>query len=356
MLSRIAFPRVWLIAVIPVPSLIGCDGGTPLARDRAPSALAQPESVPAIELVLPSHDSMVFDLWARAAQAEAGQARVIFNVTRPELLDPPDRQAELIREAIDRGVAAVIVVPVKSEALSTALSEARDRGVVVVALGEEIEMPGEALPLVMGTPLDESSNAMVGKLMEDAERTGLRTDGPAQIVIGGSFDQALTNVRAEALRRALEASGIRVLPDVHLDDPNAYLRRIGQLLEVEDPPIMILATDEQSLGAAIQHRAEMKPENQPRMLIAGFADSPGTLDAVAYGLLNSGTDTRLGRPAVEAVRLVLDGIRGEPLPERLVIPAPVRMADGPLRGDEYPALRNFPPDIRPRSGASDSGG
>lgn len=345
-------PGVSLVLAALAATFAGCDGGSPLNRGAAPAAVAQPESVSELVLVLPGMDSSRYNLWARVAQAEAGQARLIFNIARPEPTDPPARQAELIREAAGRGVAALVVVPDASADLGPALADARERGIVVVALDGSVESAGAPFPSVEMTPLAESAEAMVGKLIQDAQAADLPIQGPARIISFATFDPGMVAARAAALREALEHSGVTVLPDAVLEASGGFLRQMTEMIEVEDRPNMILATDDQILSSAIQYRAELKVDEQPRLLIAGFADSAATLDAVQYGLLNSGTDTNLRRPAVEAVRLALDGLRGEPIPDRVVVPAPIRVAVGPPRSENFPTLRDAPREM-PRGSSDD---
>src|SRR5690348_7261567 len=112
MLGRVATMkrcvRVGMVGLFGVAlGVAGCDR----VSDGPPATVTPVAETTAIGLVLPEPGPAEMNVWEQAARLAASQEKVVLEV----IAEPAARQADAIREAMNRGVAALIVLPADPE-------------------------------------------------------------------------------------------------------------------------------------------------------------------------------------------------------------------------------------------------
>ena len=213
-------------------------------------------------------------MWEQTARTESGRARVIFSVSRPEPNDPPARQAALIREAVGRGAAALLVDPVDDPEVVAALNEVRDKGTPVVLLDPRIHDrdPARPLPRVTFVPIDEPARTLVEAALDDLRKLKLPADGHALIVVKIGAGPRATET-AEGLTRALTSAGftgVEVVPVV--DNFQDAARPLVERLTADPKVTTMLGVGDTQVRRR-DERAETPAEEAPRSGRSAWAGS-----------------------------------------------------------------------------------
>ncbi len=300
---------------------VGC--GSSFVPPPPPELVAQSEKTlppPAkrIELILLADENPERSLWLHLAPSEAGRAKVLLQVSRPKPGEPPARQASLIREAIARGVAALIVEPAEAPEIADALAEAQAKGVVVVLIDRTVPSRGKPFTVVTHEPFSKSARSLVDAVLKDVKIEELSPRGPAILLVNDLADSH-TAGRAAALKDALRDAGVTMLDPLTFDGgpANAWLKLIGALA-VHPEVDIVLADEHQGLSAAGNVQAD---KSKIKPIFAGYT---------MYG----GEDLRLGSlPGCAAVadrniqmlvrkflKAAVDLAEGKTIPERIEVP------------------------------------
>ena len=195
----------------------GCDGAKSVRSGSGVPPAPPPSEAASVALILPSRGLAEQDVWEAEARRDEARVHALIEVRKPAPGDPPGRQAELIREAAASGVSALIVVAEDAKLVAPAIAEARDRGLPVVLLDRDVPLPGDGPkpPLVGFEDVNLSAKALVAAAMSDAQAAGFPPGGPALLIHNDVGDDRAP-LRIKALRSALEAEGVRVLPDLEV--------------------------------------------------------------------------------------------------------------------------------------------
>ncbi|MEW4567763.1 substrate-binding domain-containing protein [Tautonia sp. JC769] len=362
-MSRTA-ATIWvLMALVPVAVVSGCgdpqgDRVAPVATDPgSQSGLAGLPAIPRsgggaprITFLLPNPPRVQPLIWKEAAQLDAAKKNVIFTV---RTAGEGESMAELVRRVGREGTTALIVVVDDAEALGPAIAEARNRGIHVVTILEQVTADGEPVPVVVRGDYARAAEELVEAAAADATTLGKSAEGPALVIATEEFPEA--DRRAEALFEALTRAGIetigegpRTVSGGQYDIGEAVLETLKSRPELA----MVLTGDDTSfLGATIE-RSEL-PEGTG-LTVAGYLVDPESFDIVDQSFASAAAfadDRGLG---ILAFRNAMSLARGEAVPDRTVVPMPVRRAPGPpaygrLRFDLNPQdapLEGFAPTDR----------
>lgn len=320
--------------------LSGCDRGSA----GPPATVAPVDETTAIGLVLPVPGPPEANVWEQAARLEAAQEKVVLEV----IAEPAARQADAIREALNRGVAALMVVPADPKAIAPALAEARDQGLPIVLLDRSVPVEGKPLPTVVFPPVERAAVQVVDAASEDARAAGFPADGPA-LIMANSPDAAGDSPRVAALRQAAEAAKIKVLPIVrfagYINEATAALRAVLK----EHPEVaMVLTEEDMAAQAAVSVRFDL-PEDRRRFVVAGFVANEQTLDMMKFNICSGLVDRRLQEFSRRALHAALDLARGQSVPDRIEIETPLVRATGTPSPNYRPPVLRKPEDTPPEN-------
>ncbi len=328
-------------AVLAISSLawgVGCDGpgagGGTSTVNLPPPPVSETRTV---GVVLPGSGPVELEIWEQDARRHGVQTQSLVEIFRPSPDDPPTKEAELIRDAVARGISALVVLPNGDPSVVTALKEARDANVPIVLLDRDAKLDGKPVPKVAYTTEEETAQKLVAAAVEDARSLGFPADGPAQILVNGPHDDH-DRERIAALHKAFEDKGVRVLPDVAFSGLIEEGRQaMARALESHPEIAIVVATENHSLVGAAKFRNKLDHKKR-RFVIAGYSHEKITFDLARYNVAAGVVDRNVHEPVVRAYDAALALIRGETVPDRIEVHVPMYRATGPEKDDMIPQI------------------
>jgi ABC-type sugar transport system substrate-binding protein len=339
--------KVWILGLL----VVGCGPPPPPPGAMAPTG---PTEAPEIAMILPAGASDDYDLGIlrNAAMVAAGRERVVFTTEGPMADEPPERQAELVREAGRRGAAAVIVVPpINAESpppgLADAAAAVRDDGASVVILGFDLKIDGPRAVVVSPPELDRTADALVAALQNAAKVMSRSDRGPALVLARDGGDRTLTR-RASALAEAFRKAGVEEVREVVVPEKYAIARafiREGLATAKGGFPTMVAAAEDAGLDAGLQVRADRRQRDEsPDFALGGFSENAAKLDKVRSGMVSALAMVNPAQVAAEAVKTAVKLIEGESMPDRREVAEPIRVSTQPPDPSAEPRLESDPPE------------
>jgi ABC-type sugar transport system substrate-binding protein len=279
----------------------GCDSvGTGTGAPAGPPPAPPPDSAKSFAFIPPSK-ALELSLWTQAARVEAARHRSLV-----ELVPIPEKptqtwQAEAIREAVARGVSAIIVVPDESADLTQAIQESVEATVPVVQMLRQVAEPGSETPLVTYSSLDDSAGDLVKAAVDDARAAGFPADGPALLMRNGGV--SLNGLdRAEALEKAAKNAGLRLVPSPDWKGYSKDAEAVLRAALAEHPDLAIVLVDEgNALNAASTVRNSIASPQRP-FVTAGYTTDKNDLDLAGFGMAAAVADLNLTASITQAVR------------------------------------------------------
>ncbi len=332
-----------------VAAIGGCDGGSILpppapelnavsdSGGQAPAAL----TLAMISAPKPTDEGTE---WEYSARVEAGQARVIFSVTRPEPDDPPSKQAGLIREATARGTSALVIDPEDDPAVVAALTEARDKGTSVVLIGRSVtdRDPARPLPRVTFAPPDEPVRKFMDALAADLRASGLPADGHALIVLKAGAGPQATDV-AGYLTSSLKSAGFTGVEPFHVEDSDKSVPALEARVAADPKVTTLVGIGDRQVRVAMDVRDGQKKKAKRPLSVGGSVTLAKAIEYSGYAHCFGLLDRNQIALARKAVRLAVGLARGEPAPAVQAVPisfqvgvAPAHPTPPAAKTDEVP--------------------
>ena len=312
----------------------------------------EPTAATTIGLVLPAESVAEQLVWEEVARQQEGSSRVVLSIYRVNPDEPPSRQADLIRQAAAEGCEALIVLPREAADVADAVAEVRREGTPVVLL--DVPVPSEGLPPIPTVRFEDervsakklvdaavaaareagTDPSQVGKLLD---QPGFPADGPALILRQDRPDHHSV-ARVAALREALAAAGVRVLPDAtftgFVDAAKLALRASHELY----PDVaMVFADDDMSIKGASEYRHLLNHEKR-RYVLAGYAVDPMIKDLATYNVTAGMVDRNIKEPMRAAFRAALALARGESVSVDIRTPTPFHGSTGREVEGAFPSI------------------
>ncbi|MDR3636039.1 MAG: substrate-binding domain-containing protein [Isosphaeraceae bacterium] len=341
-------PKRWPVSRPPLWPLFltcwvaGCDSLT-MAPPAAPelSSITRPSETPprTLELVL-GGETIDRLFWAAKGPPMAERRKVVCYEAHLGAGDPPAKQAELIRNALERHVSALIVEPVDAPEVVDALRSAQAQSVPIVLLDHPVPGLGNAGPVTLVALPDfgPSARSIVASAQASAKTRKLPADGRALLLVNSRTDRRSAD-RVAALRSALKEAGTGLSETLQFTDTGEAIESSLRAKLTADPKItFVFAEEDQGLAAANHLRQELR-DKRP-FVTAGYfhfdsRDEPVPIEGCAAAV--DGNQRGLIARAVDsAVRLA----NGEKVPDRIEVPL-VLCIDGqrpaPSNPDTTPA-------------------
>jgi|GEM_PF-5669590 len=290
-----------------------------------PPELAGPTvepTVKVVEMVLPSDPTFEREALAQLVRVVASRGRSSFRLSIPEASAPAQRQAELIRNAADRGASVLIVEPMPDPAVTKALVEVRAKGVPAVVLGDVASEPDKPFPTVRAAPLLESAAKLVEAAAEDATAAKIPADRTA-VVLSVRTPQSDLKAYGEALEAAARKAGLTVSELLTFDGKSEGAQKALRERLDSDPKLgIVLTVEDVGMAAALDVRDKL--EGKRAFIVAGFARDLGQLADVASVQAAAVAARDLPAIAQEAYNAAIGLVDGETVPEQSVVPDQVR--------------------------------
>jgi ABC-type sugar transport system substrate-binding protein len=318
--------------LVATAALAGCDSDSfvppPKSGKKAATAISPstPQRGREIVLILPAEDNLDLQIYEAVCRIEAGNLKVIYNQVRPAPSDPKSKQGELIKQAVEGGAAALLVVPDSSNETVLALAAVDQKKTPIVLLGRSVESPSSGPPYTLVTfpNFAASAKKVVEILAEDAKKEGASAGAPVLFLKDATADESSAE-REAALNDALKAAKIPVAKTIIVTDTPADSQKFIEAALKDDPKICAVVADDDSgmsFGGTI--RREFRPKTA--FPIGGYSQPRGSSSPISLGLVSVAAERNVEGLARKAIRTALDRADGKTVPERVEIEIPIRRA------------------------------
>ena len=298
-------------------ALAGCAG------DAEPEA----EAGPRIALIYKATTNPFFQAMERGARWRAKELGVDLEVAGIESETDVDRQADLVRNMLNRQVEAMVIAPASSRGIVTPLLRAQARGVPIVNIDnrinqEEAEKQGLAVETFIGPDNFEGARK-VGAYACDLIKKTVGEGETGQVLILRGIDGV---ENAEARRRGFEAAveeaGLEVAGSESAHWHTDEAQRVTSALLAANPKVdgILCANDKMALGAIAAVKARGKIGD---LVIVGYDNIGLAREAMARGEMHATIEQNPAMMGAMGVEAALKALRGEDLPE--VMPVPTQL-------------------------------
>jgi ribose transport system substrate-binding protein len=247
-------------------------------------------------------------LGADRAAKTFGAATVHFVPKKP---DDPEEQASLIEEALSSQIDAFVLVPTHPTAINESIREINARGIPLVAFVNRLT-EGQCVSFVSS---DDYQMAF-----EIASHVYGHLGGTGEIVIVEGPANSVTSIpRVSAFRdAALDHAGINIVSSCQgafLRDPakEAMIQVLEQTPRVD---AVLAANDSMALGVLDALDAAGRTAS-----VAGINAIPEAIEAIKKGRMTATADFNAMNMAYIATECVLRHLRGETVPNEIMLPA-----------------------------------
>lgn len=321
------------------------------SRAVAGEATSAP-STKTIEVVLMPRAAADVDQLKAAVRLQAGIDKLRLQVEAPAEDAPASEQAELVRKAIARKP-PVILIEAPAEPVTEliqAAAEGRKAGVAIVSLGRPLaasgssaseSADGSAAPMVVVAhePLGDSAAKLVADAMRSAKNGEIAADSGAVILVDPTVD-ALAQDRVAALRKALEAAGVKRVDEQRFERTvEDAQKKIVEYLEAHPETTLVFGVDAAGVLGADGATGVLKEKH--RYAIAGYSGEDSARNQVMmneYSAIGVLSIDRLLRRGVNVAGGILNGTQ---VPEKDVLMIPIVEAN-PSAG--LPRMKVNPPE------------
>jgi ABC-type sugar transport system substrate-binding protein len=307
--------------------LTGCESEIPSAPPPPPpptvgsadDGLRSDSRAVAFIMPHPRGEPAEISLWEQAIRQEGNRNKKIVEVAQPGEKDPPNRQGDLIRDAANRGVTGLVVVPDPES--GEALVEARDKGARVVLVDHSVDHKGKMFPLVAFERPAKSAEVLVDAVIVAAKEFELSPKGPA-LIVQHPMGDLHSKGRADALEAALKKANVEVLPRVQFNDPLKDLKpQILKAIAAHPKLPMVLIADDDAVGPIIEMRNDMYSAD--RFAFAAYGTESKHRKMVMAGQCAAVADVNSPRLARKALQSLMEILAGKTLPDRIEVEMPV---------------------------------
>jgi ABC-type sugar transport system substrate-binding protein len=314
---------VSILSVFLLGGILGCGQGAflpprPTDLDTLPDQ-SKLQSSGTIALVLGSGDTLDQLQWSAITRKEVNRAKLAFTLSRPVVGDSPSAQAKLIRDAVEPGVAVLIVEPMDDPEVVKTLNEVRAQGLPIVLLGHSVPHsdPSRPFVLVSYAPTEPVYKKLAEAAVLNAKNQGLPADGTA-LVLSDEIYPVDDRGRVREILEALKKAGVAKVESFRIPRDPQKSRDAIEARVKDDPKVTILVgTEENALQAALQAKTAL-PVGRALSVVGctSFDRTPDPALTAAAALV----DLNVPDLAREATRLAIQLARGEQTPPESVIP------------------------------------
>lgn len=309
-------------------AISGCGGPPPSAASKSARGNVVRSGTKVLEIVpLPRTDRALAEAVKAGSLVQAGLETMKVQVNEPA----EGGQAAAVREAARRQPPAIIVeAPVAPDAeLDAAVTEARTKGLFVVALGRPLGEPTAGpgrLVVIAPRPFRASADRLVELAARNAT-TGQIDPKSGTLLVSRPGADPLVDDRAAALKEALRGAGIEKVDEVAIGDAApAAAETVAEAVKAHPGVTIVLAADGASLLAAGQALGNLKAERP--FVVAGYSDnetSARTQTSIGeYAAAGVYATDRLFR---KGVNVVARSLRGDTPADRVEIDTPILESD-----------------------------
>jgi len=310
-------PVLAAVVLAPVLALAGCQEGP------EPGGPAKAH----IALIYKATTNPFFQAMEKGARAKADELGADLEVAGIESETDVDRQADLVRNMLNRQVEAIIIAPASSVGIITPLLRAQAAGVPIINIDNRIN-PDEAAKqgLKVATfigPDNFEGAKQVGDYACTLIKKNLGEGETGQVLILRGIDGV---ENAEARRAGFEAAvkeaGLEVAGSESAHWHTEEGQQVTSALLAANPVVhgILCANDKMALGAIAAVKARGKIGE---IVIVGYDNIDLAREAMARGEMQATVEQNPARMGAMGVEAALKALAGETLP--VVTPVPTQL-------------------------------
>jgi ribose transport system substrate-binding protein len=241
-----------------------------------------------------------------AQKAVDGRTDVVLSVLAPDREINVDQQVAILEDQIQRGAKALVVAPAGSAQVVPVLQDAVGRGIHVVLVDADAELPGKAS--YAGTD-NRAGGALAASHV--IERVGT---GKIALISGVPGNQSQDDRAAGFLETLATAPGLQIVARQPANSERSLGLTVMENILTAHPDIKaVFATNDQMALGAIEAIQARKP--QAGIVVVGFDATAEAVQAIIDGRMSASVAQRpfeMGRRSVEAALALIDGGTVEP--------------------------------------------
>ncbi len=319
--------RRWLSAVALIPFIaqfVGCsnDSFVPAAKTKrtsssSPSVINSTQRAPEVTFILPEDMNEDLKSIEPVARLELGASRAVFNLVQPPAGSPPTKQAELIRDAVQRGASGIVVVPNKSKDTADAIAAIDQKKCPVVLMGRPLTgVSTSAATLVTWPNFTVTANEIVAAISEDCKRAGMPDDAPVLLLKSEPADET-SAAREAALTAAIKATKHPIAAVVPIIEETLSRNSLVNALKANPKVCAVISDDTLGLQLAGVIRSESK--THVPFMVGGYCNSPKSVAMSAMNQHSILVDRARDNIVRRAIGVVLERIEGKTVPEKVEV-------------------------------------
>lgn len=280
---------------------------------QSPEQVESSAAKPEIALIMKSLANEFFKTMADGAETyqkeNAGKFDLIINGIRNET--DLAQQVALVEQMATRGVDAIVIAPADSKALVPALKRARDSGITVINIDNQLDTAvlaeaGAAIPFV-GPDNREGARLVAEELAKSL------TPGAKVAILEGVPTAFNAQQRRAGFEEAMKAAGATVVSvqsaSWEMDKANSLSAAL--LTSHPDLAAILASNDNMALGAAAAVKAAGR---EGQVKIVGFDNISAVQSMIREGRILATADQHGDQLAVYGIEAALSILKGESAP------------------------------------------
>lgn len=281
---------------------------------QAPQPDPKSTAQPTVALIMKSLANEFFKTMADGAEAHQAAHSADYKLIVNGIKNETDltAQVDLIDQMISRGVDAIVIAPADSKALIPALKRAREAGVVVVNIDNQLDreaLAGANLEVPFVGPDNREGAGLVGQAV-----TAHLSPGDEVAIIEGVTTAFNGIQRRLGFEDALKAAGMTIVSTQSGNWEMEKANTVAAALLSEHPNLkaILCANDSMALGAV----AAVKSSGRAgKVLVAGFDNISAVQPLIADGSMLATANQHADQLAVFGIEAALQIVAGKAAPE-----------------------------------------
>lgn len=276
----------------------------------SPSGPAAKAEKPVVALVMKSLANEFFKTMADGAEAHHARRPESYELIVNGIRNETDlaAQVNLVEQMVSRGADAIVIAPADSKALIPALKRARDAGMVVVNIDNQLDAKGLA-EVGLTLPFVGPDNREGARLVGEVVASKLGRGDPVAIIEG--VPTAFNAMQRRAgFEDAMKAAGLTIVSSQSGSWEMAKANTVAAAILSEHPGVkaLLCANDSMALGAVQAVRAAGA---EGKVLVAGFDHIGAVQPLIESGAMVATADQHADRLAVYGIEAALRILGGE---------------------------------------------
>lgn len=284
-------------------------------------------SKPRVALIVKSLANEFFSTMAKGAESHQLEHADDYDLIINGIKDERDlsRQVALVEEMVASGVDAIVIAPADSKALVPVLRRAKQAGIVVVNIDNQLDQEVLKQEGIM-IPFVGPDNLAGAKKVGDHLAKSLKGTSKKVAVLEGIRTSFNAQQRLEGFKAAMEEAGITIVDSQSAEWEMSKANTITSSMLSEHPEItaILAANDSMALGAIAAVKSAGRSGD---VQIVGFDNITAIQAAIREGKVLATADQHGDQLAVFGIETALKEINGDGVGENFETPVDLVTAE-----------------------------